>query len=163
MTVTPLPAQWPPYAGDFVLPKFCEDGLACVVTHYADIGVPLPDRQYWTIGTTAHDCEQVVLAVQQMFLGTAAQPLETSQCSGPRSLTFTIEVIRCVPALDNHGRAPAADSIETASVNPVVDMEALMDCSHCFDPFSAGIVVTIDAIPASGGMHGMIATYTANL
>src|SRR5262245_25830635 len=100
MTVTPLPTEWPTYAGDFVLPKFCEEGLACVVKKYADDypePVPLPSRQYWTIGQTAHDCEQLVLCVQQMFLGTAAAPLDTNLCNGPRSLTFTVEVVRCVP------------------------------------------------------------------
>jgi|SRR4051812_22498466 hypothetical protein len=163
MTITQLPPAWPTYAEDFAIPRFCEDGMACVVNEYDRRGVPLPERQYWTIAETAHDCEQMVLCVQQMFLGTAAFPLETSQCNGPRGLTFTIEVIRCVPTLDNHGKAPAGDRIEVASVNPVVDMQILMDCAKCFDPYSAGIVVTIDTIPNGGGMHGAIGTYTVTL
>ena len=38
-----------------------------------------------------------------------------------------------------------------------------MDAAHYFDPFNTGIVVTVDAIPAQGGFHGVIATYTATL
>jgi hypothetical protein len=157
------PAEWPTYAVQFVLPAWLDEGFQCVLDHYLQVGVPLPERQYWTIGQTAHDCEQVVLAVQQMFLGTADNPLGTNQCNAPRSITFTIEVIRCVPTLTNRGQAPAAQAIENASVHPVIDMEVLMDAATCFDRFSSGIVVTIDAIPAQGGFHGMIATYTATL
>jgi len=156
-------SAWPPYASDFVLPSWLDAGFQCVVDHYTSVGVPLPERQYWTIGQTAHDCEQIVLVVQQMFLGTADNPMGTSQCNGPRSITFTIEVIRCVPVMSSRGQAPAAQAIEVSSVNPVIDMEILMDVAHCFDQFGTGIVVTIDALPASGGFHGMVATYTATL
>jgi len=162
MTVV-LPDNRPAYTTDFVLPKWCDDGLQCVITEYLGRGVPLPDRQYWTIGETAHDCEQVVLCVQQMFLGTSAFPAETSQCNGPRGLTFTIEVVRCVPGLTQRGQAPAAIDIQEASVDPVVDMEILMDCAKCFDEWNNGIVATVDVIPANGGVHGAIATYTATL
>lgn len=159
-------ATWPSYAQQFVLPSWLDAGFQCVIDQYAHAytePVPLPERQYWTIGQTAHDCEQIVLVVQQMFLGTADNPLGTSQCNAPRSVTFTIEVIRCVPTMSNRGQAPAAQAIEDSSVNPVVDMEILMDVAHCFDQFNTGIVVTIDAVPAQGGFHGMVATYTATL
>ena len=162
MTVV-LPAGRPLYAADFALPTWCDNALGCVVDRYIGLGVPLPERRYWTIGETAHDCEQVVLCVQQMFLGTSAFPAESSQCNGPRGLTFTVEVIRCVPGLYNRGRAPDGLAIQEATVDPMIDMEILMDCASCFDEFSNGIVATIDVIPANGGMQGMIGTYTATL
>jgi hypothetical protein len=158
-----LPPTWPDYAGDFVVPVFVEKAMADIIRHYVGIGVPLPARQYWTIGTTAHDCEQMVLAVQQMFIGTAEQPLETTQCNGPRGITFTVEVVRCVPSLDNRGRAPEGEAIEVASVNPVIDMEVMLDLATYFDPYSLGVVVNVDPITASGGMHGAIATYSVSL
>ena len=110
MTVT-LPETWPTYAEKFQIPPWVEDALANIRKAYAEDyaeAIPLPDRQYWTIGTTAHDCEQLVLAVQQMFLGTAENPMELTQCTGPRGLTFTVEVVRCVPTLDNRGKPPSA-------------------------------------------------------
>jgi hypothetical protein len=166
MTLTPeqLPATWPDYAGSFVVPPFMEKALADVTEHYdTKVNVPLPERRYWTIGTTAHDCEQAVMAVQQMFLGTAETPLELSQCNGPRGLTFTFEVVRCVPGLTNRGQPPEAAAVETASVNPVIDMEIMLDVAAYFDPFLTGVVVNIDPITASGGYHGAIATYTVSL
>jgi hypothetical protein len=159
-----FPTEWPSYASDFVLPAWLDTAFGDVLHHYQfEAQVPLPLRQYWTIGSTAHDCEQIVLAVQQMFLGTADNPLGTTQCNGPRSITFTIEVVRCVPTVSNRGQAPTGEAIEVSSVNPVVDMEILMDVAKYFDRFNSGIVVTVDVIPAGGGFHGALATYTATL
>jgi hypothetical protein len=165
MTVT---AERPPYADEFVIPKWCDKAMVDIVEHYATKtgvlgGVPLPARQYWTIGQTAHDCEQAVLAVQQMFLGTAENPMELTQCNGPRGLTFTFEVVRCVPGLTNRGQPPTADSVEIASVNPVIDMEIMLDLAKYFDPYLIGVVVNVDPITASGGFHGAIATYSVSL
>jgi len=158
------PADWPEYAGDFQLPPFVDNALAAIQNYYDNVvHVPLPSRRYWTIGQTAHDCEQCVLAVQQMFLGTAEVPLETTQCNGPRGVTFTVEVVRCVPTLDNRGKPPEAESIEVASVNPIIDMEIMLDMAKLFDPFMTGVIVNVDPIPASGGMHGAICTYTVTL
>jgi hypothetical protein len=161
-----LPTTWPPYASDFMIPPWVEKAMADIVKAYATDypePVPLPERQYWTIGTTAHDCEQMVLAVQQMFLGTAENPIELTQCTGPRGLTFTVEVVRCVPGLTNRGQPPPAESIEVASVHPVIDMEILIDITKYFDPFNTGVIVNVDPIPAQGGFHGAIATYSVTL
>jgi hypothetical protein len=163
-TPVPLPDTWPEYATDFQIPKFVDQAMRDIEEHYdTKVGVALPARRYWTIGTTAHDCEQMVLAVQQMFLGTAEVPLELTQCGGPRGLTFTVEVVRCVPGLTNHGKPPESESIEVASVHPVIDMEIMLDLVKYFDPYLTGVVVNVDPIPASGGMHGAIATYTVTL
>lgn len=164
MTITALPAGWPSYASEFVVPPFCDKAMANIANHYDTVvGVPLPERRYWTIGTTAHDCEQAVLAVQQMFLGTAEMPLETSKCDGPRGITFTFEVVRCVPTLTNRGAAPAGEAIEVASVNPVIDMEIMLDLASYFDEWNSGVIVNVDPLPADGGYHGAICTYTVTL
>ena len=165
MTVA-LPETWPAYAEKFQIPPWVEDALANIRKAYAEDyaeAIPLPERQYWTIGQTAHDCEQMVLAVQQMFLGTAENPMELTQCNGPRGLTFTVEVVRCVPTLDNRGKPPAGDSIEAASVNPAIDMEIMLDLAKYFDPFNTGVIVNVDPITAQGGFHGAIATYSVTL
>jgi hypothetical protein len=158
------PPEWPPEAEDFVIPKFVDKAMRDIVEHYeTKVNVPLPARRYWTIGTTAHDCEQMVLAVQQSFLGTAENPLETTQCNGPRGLTFTVEVVRCVPGLTNRGQPPTQESVQLASIHPVIDMEIMLDLAQYFDPYLTGVVVNVDPISASGGMHGAIATYTVTL
>ena len=159
-----IPEGWPSYASSFMLPPFVDKALANIVDHYENVvHVPLPSRRYWTIGQTAHDCEQCVLAVQQMFLGTAENPLETTQCNGPRGVTFTVEVTRCVPGLTNRGQPPEANSVEVASVNPIIAMEIMLDLAAYVDPYSTGVVVNVDPLPANGGIHGAICTYTVTL
>jgi len=158
------PPEWPAEAVDFQIPKFVDQALRNIIEHYeTKVSIPLPERRYWTIGATAHDCEQCVLAVQQMFIGTAEVPLEITQCNGPRGLTFTVEVVRCVPTLDNRGKPPEGTAIEVASIHPVIDMEIMLDLAQYFDPFMTGVVVNVDPIPASGGLHGAICTYTVTL
>jgi hypothetical protein len=158
------PAEWPPEAADFAIPKFVDQAMRDITAHYeTKVNVPLPARRYWTIGQTAHDCEQMALAVQQMFLGTAEVPLEITQCSGPRGLTFTVEVVRCVPTMDNRGKPPPGEAIEMASIHPVIDMEIMLDLAQYFDPFLTGVIVNVDPIPAQGGFHGAICTYTVTL
>lgn len=154
---------YPSYADDFQLPRVLDGWVEAVGTHYDQKGVPLPERRYWMIGTSAHDCEQMVITVQQMFLGTAAAPTELSTCSGPRALTFNLEVIRCTPTVTNRGRAPEALAIQESSVDPVIDLEILLDIAYIFDPDNAGIMATADVVPAQGGFHGAIAAYTVNL
>jgi hypothetical protein len=156
--------EWPPEAADFRIPVFVDQAMRDIVEHYeTKVNVPLPARRYWTTGSTAHDCEQMVLAIQQMFLGTAEVPLETTQCSGPRGLTFTVEVVRCVPTLDNRGKPPSGEAIELASIHPVIDMEIMLDLAAYFDPFLTGVIVNVDPIPAQGGYHGAIGTYSVTL
>jgi hypothetical protein len=163
MTVL-TPEVRPPYADEFVIPSWMDSAMANVENHYDNVvHVPLPERRYWTIGQTAHDCEQMAMAVQQMFLGTAENPLETTQCNGPRGLTFTMEVVRCTPTMNNRGQAPSASSIESSSVNPVIDMEIMLDVAKYFDEYNSGVIVNVDPITASGGFHGAIATYTLTL
>jgi hypothetical protein len=168
MTAAPeewtVPPEWPPEASDFQIPKFVDKAMADIEYHYdSKVGVPLPARRYWTIGQTAHDCEQAVLAVQQMFIGTAENPMELTQCNGPRGLTFTFEVVRCVPGLTNRGQPPEAGAVEMASIHPVIDMEIMLDLATYFDPFLIGVVVNVDPIAADGGFHGAIATYSVSL
>jgi hypothetical protein len=158
-----LPETYPAYAGQFQLPVRLTEWMDLIVNHYASLDVSLPGRRYWTIGRTAHDCEQAVLAVQQYILGTAAAPMEPSVCNGPRAVTFTFEVIRCAAPLTKRGDPPAAGDIEVASVDPAIDMEIMMDLHKFFADPGSPVVVTVDAISESGGMHGAIATYTVDV
>jgi len=71
--------------------------------------------------------------------------------------------VRCVPTLDNRGKPPEGDVIEAASVNPVIDMEIMLDLAKYFDPFATGVIVNVDPITAQGGFHGAIGTYSVTL
>lgn len=137
--------------------------LAALETLYAQEGVELPDRRYWTIGEPAADCEQAVFAVQQAFVGFPGAPSEPTRCDGPRGLTFSLQILRCVPVANSRGNAPEAAAIQEASVLPTVDMELMLDLVPSLDPLNMGVVSFVDVIGANGGFHGAVATYTVQL
>jgi hypothetical protein len=139
------------------------DALTALETLYAAEGVELPDRRYWTIGEAAADCEQAVFAVQQVFIGIPGAPSEPTRCDGPRSITFSLQILRCVPVANARGNAPEAAAIQEASVLPTVDMELMLDLAPAFDPMNLGVVVFVDVISANGGFHGAVATYTVSM
>ena len=149
----------------FVIPQYMDYALAAVRTEYASHSdVTLPERNYWTIGGVAADCEQAVLIVQQHVLGSAGAPIELTQCNAPRSLTFLFQVLRCVTVASGRGsRPPESSAIQADSVTPTQDMEIMMDLATSFDTYNQGIIVTIDAVVAEGGFHGAQATYTVTL
>ena len=140
MTVLTPEIPLPAYAERSCCPS--SSTVACrrssTSTSAADRGAGLPDlpaRQYWTIGQTAHDCEQVVLAVQQMF----TRHRRGAAGDHPVQRTARADLHRRGGALraglDNRGKPPEAEAIEIASVHPVIDMEIMLDLASYFDPF----------------------------
>lgn len=148
-----------------VISQFMDFALAQVVAEYASQGVKLPKRQYWTIGQEAFDCEQAVLSVQTSTLGTTSFPAEISKCSGPRMLSFTFQVVRCTPVASSRGRgAPTAQSLQMASVPPAMDMEIMIyGLPARFDIYQSGIIASVAATNAEGGLFGTVGSYTVNL
>jgi hypothetical protein len=147
-----------------VISQFMDFALAQVVSEYASQGVALPDRKYWTIGQEALDCEQVALAVQTTTLGTTSFPAELSKCSGPRMLAFTLQIVRCAPVGAGRGRAPAASSIQNAAIPGVRDMEIMIYALPArFDVYQQGIIASVNAASAEGGLQGAVGSYTVNL
>ena len=138
--------------------------LDAIVNHYANAGVPLPERRYWMVGQSARDCEQAVIMVQQTFLGSPENPIEFVQCNGPRGVTFQFEVLRCTPTISPRGDIPQAVDIQESSVHPVIDMEIMLDLGEIFAPVGTpGIVITVNPIPPDGGLHGAVASYSVDL
>lgn len=147
-----------------VVSQFMDFALDQVVAVYGAAGAVLPDRRYWAIGGEAFDCEQAVLTVRSLALGTAGGFIELTQCDGPRSLSFTLQVVRCVPVADSRGRAPAPETIERASREVALDLEIMVySLPAAFDVYQTGVVASASAIAPEGGFHGAAGTYTVNL
>lgn len=146
-----------------VISQYMDYALDQVKAEYSSQGVTLPNRQYWIVGTEAFDCEQAVLAVQSSALGTPGVPLQITQCDGPRTLTFTLQIIRCSPIWDGR-RAPSSTAITSASVPVARDMEIMVySLPGRFDVYQTGIVVNAAATPPQGGVQGSVGTYTVSL
>ena len=136
---------------DQVLEKVCS-----VFTSY---GVPLPGRQYWTLGSPAIDCEQLVVSFVQLYLGMPGDQASTPQrCHMPRTAVLTISVAREIPVVGQNGRPPSGEKIEQGSYLSAIDAWVLMDSMKQFDPWdegipSMGVIATVDAPTSEGGFQ----------
>lgn len=143
------------------LKNFLDKVLEKTIETFAQYNVPLPDRRYWTMGEPAVDCEQLVVAFIQMYLGLpgdeASQP---QRCSVPRSAVLRISLSRQVPVVGVNGRAPSADKIQEASEIAAVDAWMFMELINKLDQwqpgeFGLGVIATTEASTAEGGFNTM--------
>lgn len=121
--------------------------------------VPLPDRRYWTIGTPAIDCEQLVVSFVQAYLGTPGDEASTPQrCHQPRSAVLSISIAREIPTVGQGGRAPSGQTIEQASYISAVDAWVLLESVNQFDQWDEvgsgmGVIATVEGTTPAGGFQ----------
>lgn len=124
---------------------------------FQDHNVTLPKRRYWTFGTPVVDCDQIVVAFNQLVLGTPSQQVnEPSRYHVPRTATMTISIAREVPVVGQNGRPPAPEHIERAAQVSAVDSWILMESVNLLDQwdqdgYGLGVVATLDANDSEGG------------
>jgi hypothetical protein len=134
-----------------------DQALETVISAYQSYSVPLPERQYWTVGQVAVDCEQLTIALLQLYLGTPGdQATSPQRCHVPRSATFLITVARQIPVVGQNGRPPTADKITDAAKISAVDAWVLSQSINGFDQwdesgFGLGVIATVDIPPPEGG------------
>lgn len=144
------------------LVKMMDRILARVQGGFEQAGVVLPDRQYWTLGTPAADCEQLVVSFNQAYIGGPGdEAQEPRKCDSPRSAQLSIQILRCVPTSDSKGRSPSGEKIQAASVAQAIDAWVLLDIAAHLDTwdedlpgFGLGVIATVDAGEAAGGYQG---------
>lgn len=149
------------------LSDFMQSILDKVVEAYADYNMPLPYRQYWTMGLPAIDCEQLVVSFIQLFLGTPGDE-QAAPYKGfiPRTATVNITISRAVPIVGQNGRPPSAETIESFAEISAYDSWILMDSVAKFDPWEDanpgfGVVATLETDSAEGGFQTVTLTLTA--
>jgi hypothetical protein len=144
-----------------------QEVLDKVVATYASYSMPLPDRQYWTLGQTVVDCEQLVVCFLQMYIGSPGdEASEPRRCSDPRSATITISVSRCIPVVGPSGKAPLPARIEEGMTPAAYDAWILMEAVRQFDTweqsgFGLGVIATLETPPPEGGYQTVILTMTS--
>lgn len=144
-----------------------QEVLNRVITTYDSYNMPLPSRRYWTMSTPAVDCEQIVVSFIQMYIGPPGSEVnEPSRCTDPRSATINIAIAREIPVAQQNGQPPLADSIQEASALGAYDAWILIQSINLFDTwdnygnFGLGVIATVDAEPAEGGMQVIKMTLT---
>lgn len=141
--------------------------LVDLVAGFENYGITLPGRRYWTLGTPAADCEQVVISLVQTYIGPPGDEATSPQrCDAARSATVTIQVIRCVPVISPRGAAPTPDQIQTASEALAVDLWVTLDLISALDQWDSmggpglGVIATGEAGEPQGGFQGVTVTLT---
>lgn len=149
------------------LANHLENVLEKVVATYASYNMPLPDRQYWTLGQTVVDCEQIVVCLLQMYLGSPGdEAVQPRRCNDPRSATITISVSRQIPVVGPSGKAPAPQRIEEGMTPAAYDAWILMESMRQFDTweesgFGLGVIATLETPPPEGGFQTTVLTMTS--
>jgi hypothetical protein len=140
--------------------KYMMDGiLEKVCTVFQSYNVQLPARRYWTLGTPAIDCDQVVVSFNSMYLGApGSQVGDPQRCNMPRTATVTITIARAVPVVGQNGRPPSAEKIERASSVSAIDAWVLMESLNLFDQwddgsYGLGVIATVDVSEPEGGFQ----------
>jgi len=140
--------------------KYLLDGvLDRAVSVFQSYDVPLPTRQYWTVGEQAIDCEQLVLTFVQMYLGPPGDQASTPQrCHVVRTAVMTLSLSRSIPTVGQNGRPPSSETIESAAQIAAVDAWVLMQSVNLFDMwedggFGVGVIATVDVPPPEGGFQ----------
>jgi hypothetical protein len=125
---------------------------------FQSYNVPLPERQYWTVGLDpAIDCEQLVVSLSQIYLGIPGDQATIPQkCTSPRTASVSVLLSRAVPTVGPSGRAPSAQRIEESSHIAAIDSWVLMESINLMDQwdelgYGLGVIATLDILGPEGG------------
>lgn len=150
------------------LAVFLQTILDRVNENFSKYSMPLPSRQYWTMGQPALDCEQVVVSFIQMYLGSPGdEATAPRRGQDPRSATINVSVSRKIPVVGTNGRPPAAEAIQEASEIAAYDSWILLDiAANHLDVWvetglGLGIIATVEVRDPDGGIQTTVLTLTA--
>ena len=141
------------------LKTFLDNVLERVVSVFQSYSVPIPARQYWTVGQQAIDCEQLVVTLIQLYLGPPGDQASMPQkCNMPRTAVMTVSISRSIPTVGQNGRPPSSDTIERAAEISAVDAWVLMQSINLLDiweegGYGVGVIATADIPPPEGGFQ----------
>jgi hypothetical protein len=133
--------------------------LQRVVSTFNSYNVPLPNRQYWTVGQQAIDCEQLVVTLVQIYLGPPGdQASAPMRCNTARTAVMTVSISREIPTVGQNGRPPTADKIEDAAKISAIDAYVLMQSLNLLDMwepggYGVGVIATADIPSPEGGFQ----------
>jgi hypothetical protein len=148
------------------LATLMQNVLNAVIDTYTSYTMPLPGRRYWTLGTPSVDCEQVVVSMLQMYIGSPGdEATSPRRCNDPRSVTLLVQVSREVPTVGTNGRPPSGDAIQDGSEISAYDAWILLDSSRLLDQwdpanFGLGVIATVETSSPEGGFQTVSMTIT---
>ncbi len=105
--------------------------LVAIENTFNTNSIELPERRYITIGgpgTVAYDCAQLTVSWEQTYSGLPGQQLQTlSNCDGPRSGIFLVELVRDIPVSQRADIPPEGFLIQEAAEGLMRDAALLYE------------------------------------
>jgi hypothetical protein len=141
------------------LKNFLDNVLYKVVQTYEEYNVPVPSRQFWTMGDPAIDCEQLCVSFVQMYLGLPGdQASQPQRATSPRSAVLSISISLAIPVVGSNGKDPTGEKIQEGSEISAVDAFMFMELINKLDQwepgeFGMGVIATVEATTAEGGFE----------
>jgi hypothetical protein len=128
-----------------------------IVQVYQDAGVSVPDRHILSVGITPHDCEQINVSLEQLYIGgpgdQAEQPM---RCDAPRTVGLTVQIVRCIPTPTSRGQAIAPEKMSLSTQELASDYWLLMDGIMAAESVNyLGALVDIGSSEPSGGFQAV--------
>lgn len=126
--------------------------LDIVVQTFGQAGILLPDRRYFTFGQPVHDCEQLTVQFQQLYMGPPGDQAQTMQrCDGPRSAAVLVELVRCIPTFQR--TAPTVEQLTAAAEQQAIDAWMLLEAATKVNPF--GVLADVSPGEPQGAYQAM--------
>lgn len=105
-----------------------------LVSVYQSYNAPLPDRRYWTVGEPVLDCEQAVVSLAQVYLGTPGDEATIPQaCNVPKTMVVDVTVARKQTFTNSKTSATQTPEMMTQDASwAALDTWILMDSLQAF-------------------------------
>lgn len=136
-----------------------------IVQVYQDAEVSVPDRHVLSVGVAPHDCEQINVSLEQLYIGgpgdEAEQPM---RCDAPRTVGLTVQIVRCIPTPSGRGHSvtPEAQSLSVGVL--AADFWLLMEGIMAAESVNfLGALVDISASPPSGAFQAVQANVVVGI
>lgn len=149
------------------LDLFLTEVLERVINVYESFNMPLPVRRYYTFGAPVVDCEQVVVSLAQIYLGTPGDEVSVPRrCNDPRTATLNISISREIPIAQPNGNPPTPAAMLEANKVAAYDSWVLMESINNLDTWASpggyglGVIATLDYETPQGGYHTTVLTIT---
>lgn len=147
--------------------EFMEKVLQTVVDEFAAAGVDLPNRRYITFGLPAADCDQVTVALQQLYLGPPGLPAsEPTPCSAPTSAVLRVEILRSVPYPGDNSLSVPVEQLVASAEQQIHDAEILLQSvsKMCGATWGGmGVFADVTMGTEQGGFAGPVMNLTAGV
>lgn len=145
-----------PHGRDRPIASLAQHILDVIVQTYSDAGVELPKRQLATIGSVAVDEPLLAVMFGGIVIGAPGSQYSEPKDEGhPRTATFSIELWRHTPTLNNAGKPPSASSITDAANTSMQDSWLLLDAVSAADQLGVGVVASATSESPQGGTVGV--------